>query len=177
MHWTGGNYQPSELDKKHYHFLIDGNGRVHKGKFPPSANEQKPLKRGKYAAHTARLNSDNLGVAVCGMFKAKQKPFDVGSHPILPHQIEAMTKLVAEQSEAYGIAVTDETIFTHAESPTNNNGKWDIRWLPGMTKVGDAKEVGDKLRDMVRDNLTPQVNSWWEPLIEFVLQMFKGKDK
>ena len=40
MHWTGGPYQPTKLDKHHYHFIIAGDGSLHLGDFPVVNNEK-----------------------------------------------------------------------------------------------------------------------------------------
>ena len=38
IHWTAGLYYPTELEKTHYHFLVDKDGKVHEGKFKPENN-------------------------------------------------------------------------------------------------------------------------------------------
>ncbi|NJM13637.1 MAG: amidase, partial [Synechococcaceae cyanobacterium SM1_2_3] len=62
MHWSAGAHTVSAVDKKHYHFIIDGAGKVHAGNFPPEANRN-PVK-GQYAAHTLNCNTGSIGVAV-----------------------------------------------------------------------------------------------------------------
>ena len=71
IHWTGGVYVPNNIDLEHYHFLIDGNGRVHLGKYPPEAN--KNCNDGIYAQHTGGGNTGSIGVALCGMFGYKTR--------------------------------------------------------------------------------------------------------
>lgn len=63
--------------------------------------------------------------------------------------------MVAEYADTYDIEITRETVLTHAEVPITHGiaqpGKWDITWIPGMSKPGHPVKVGDKLRDMIRD--------------------------
>ena len=148
MHWSAGAHTPSDLDKEHYHKIIDGAGKVHDGRFPIKANKG-PIK-GKYAAHTLKCNTDSIGVAVAAMAGAQERPFVAGAHPITPAQVTALVRLCRELAAEYGIPVTRQTILSHAEvQPTlgiQQRGKWDIAWLPGMDKPGDPVKVGDHLR-------------------------------
>lgn len=65
VHWTGGTNQCSALDKQHYHWIIDGSGTVHPGKWPELAN--KKLFGAAYAAHTKGCNTGSIGISLCGM--------------------------------------------------------------------------------------------------------------
>jgi hypothetical protein len=151
-HWSAGAHTPSDLDKQHYHFIIDGAGKVHPGKFAPEANE-KPQK-GKYAAHTLNCNTGSIGIAVAAMAGAVERPFNAGSHPITPAQVDALVTLSRKLGAQYGIPVTPETMLSHAEvQPVlgiKQRGKWDIAWLPGMAIPGDPVAVGNKLRARVK---------------------------
>jgi hypothetical protein len=151
IHWTAGGHKPSNLDKGHYHFLIDGDGKVHSGTFPVEANA-KPVK-GKYAAHTLNCNTGSIGVALCAMAGAVERPFSAGKSPITPAQVKALAALLRDLCAKYKIPVTRETVLSHAEvQPTlgiRQRGKWDIAWLPGMKAPGDPVAVGDKIRAMV----------------------------
>ena len=153
IHWTAGGHKPSNLDKGHYHFLIDGDGKVHAGTFPVEAN-RKPVK-GKYAAHTLNCNTGSIGVAVCAMAGAVERPFDAGRAPITPAQVKALAALLRDLCAQYKIPVTRETVLSHAEvQPTlgiKQRGKWDIAWLPGMKAPGNPVAVGDKIRAMVAE--------------------------
>lgn len=157
-HWSAGAHTPSDLDKQHYHFIIDGAGKVHPGKFAPEANE-KPQK-GKYAAHTLNCNTGSIGIAVAAMAGAVDRPFNAGSHPITPAQVDALVTLSRKLGAQYGISVTPETMLSHAEvQPVlgiKQRGKWDIAWLPGMAIPGDPVAVGNKLRAMVKAPAAPQ---------------------
>lgn len=151
IHWTAGSHTPSNLDKAHYHFLIDGSGNVHKGAYPPEANAR-PVK-GKYAAHTLNCNTGSIGVALCAMAGAVERPFSAGKAPITPAQVNALAALLRDLCARYKIPVTRETVLSHAEvQPTlkiKQRGKWDICWLPGMAAPGDPVKVGDEIRAMV----------------------------
>lgn len=159
IHWTAGAYTPSNLDKEHYHFIVDHNGRVHFGKFPPEANEN-PVK-GKYAAHTLDCNTGAIGIAVAAMAGAVERPFDPGKHPMTNAQIGALARECARLCTVYAIPVMRETVLTHAEvQPTlgiKQRGKWDITWLPGMKAPSDPVKVGDELRRMISAQLKPVV--------------------
>lgn len=157
-HWTAGAHTPSNLDKEHYHRVIDGAGRVHNGKWPISANAG-PLKPGGYAAHTLKCNTGSIGIAVAAMAGAQERPFNAGSHPITPAQVEALVAITRDLCREYGIKVTRETVLSHAEvQPTlkiKQRGKWDITYLPGMTGPGDPVKVGDHLRGLVMAESPP----------------------
>jgi hypothetical protein len=151
VHWTAGSHNPSSLDLSHYHFVIDGAGKVHPGKWPVSANV-KPVP-GKYAAHTLNCNTGSIGVAIAAMGGAVERPFNAGKYPITPAQVSALVALCRKLANEYGIPVTRQTILSHAEvQPTlgiKQRGKWDIAWLPGMAAPGDPVKVGDHLRGLI----------------------------
>lgn len=177
-HWTAGRHQPSGVDRAHYHFLIDGRGEVHDGTFPPEANERIVDGRG-YAAHTRACNTGSIGVAVCAMAGAVERPFDAGRFPITPAQVDALVALTARLCREYGIPVAGRTVLSHAEvQPTlgiRQAGKIDIMWLPGMEAMGSPIAIGDRLRSLVRARMqdvpapapvltfTPRAmpESWW----------------
>jgi len=156
MHWSAGNGKVSDLEKKHYHFIVAADGTVVPGTNPVESNIP-PLKSGSYAAHTWKLNSNSIGVAVSAMAGATERPWSPGRHPITKDQVEALASLVASLSIMYGIKVTPETVLTHAEvQPTlgvTQKAKWDITWLPGMDKPQDPIKVGNILRAMITKEL------------------------
>ena len=151
LHWSAGTHTPSALDRQHYHFIIDGAGKVHPGNLAPEANLN--TADGHYAAHTRGCNTGSIGIAVAAMAGAVERPFNAGRYPITPAQMDALVKLTRDLAAKYKIAVTRETILTHAEvQPTlkiAQRGKWDICWIPGMTAPGDPVKVGDALRARV----------------------------
>lgn len=150
-HWTAGTHTVSGLDRAHYHFIIDGAGKVHAGSLKPEDNLS--TSDGRYAAHTRGCNTGSIGIAVAAMAGAVERPFNPGRFPITPAQIGALVALTRDLAGKYRIPVTRETILSHAEvQPTlkiAQRGKWDISWLPGMTAPGDPVKVGDELRARV----------------------------
>lgn len=157
MHWSAGGHKASALDKKHYHFIIEGDGKIVAGDKPPEANLS--TKDDDYAAHTLGANTSAIGVAVAAMAGAQERPFSAGRSPITTAQVTALASLCRDLCKLYNIPVTRETVLSHAEvQPTlgiKQKGKWDIAWLPGMDRPGDPVQVGDTLRKMIR---LPQVN-------------------
>lgn len=151
MHWSAGYYKASDLDKEHYHYIIEDDGKIVHGNLPPEANEN--TSDGEYAAHTRNCNTGAIGVAVAAMAGAEERPFTAGKFPITPAQVTALAYLCNDLAEKYHIPIRRDTVLTHAEvQPTlgiAQRGKWDITWLPGMTVPGNPVEVGDKLRSLI----------------------------
>lgn len=144
FHWTGGTYVPNDVDLSAYHFLIDGEGRVHKGKCKPEDNTN--CRDGVYARHCGGGNTGNIGIAVCGMWS--------NDYPIKRKQIEAACKLAAQLCEKYGIRITNRNVVTHAEfgkqhPHTTSNGKIDINNLPCAAVYG-IDNVGNWIRNKVQ---------------------------
>lgn len=158
IHWTAGTHNPSSTDRKHYHYIIGGDGLVVQGNMPVSANEDTST---PYAAHTRGLNTGSIGMAFAAMHGARERPFRAGKHPITDAQVDVMVRLVSDLCEKYDIPVTPQTVLTHAEvEPTlgvKQRGKWDVTWLPGMNQAGNALDVGDLLRQKVREYSRPQI--------------------
>lgn len=151
MHWTAGADGVIGLERQHYHLIIDRAGRIHTGTLKPEANVD--CRDGRYAAHTRALNTGSIGISLDAMAGAKQSPFDPGKYPITQEQVQALAETVADLCETYQIPIDRTSVLTHAEvEPTlgvKQRSKWDITWLPGMSKPGDPIEVGDKLRSMI----------------------------
>ena len=142
-HWTGGTYTPNSTDKLHYHFLIDGKGKVVEGKYKPSDNLD--CSDGKYAAHCGGGNTGRIGVALCGMWSK--------DYPIKRIQLEAMCKLVAQLCKQYGIAIGSDTVMTHSEfghknPSTTSFGKVDIDKLPCIA-LYTRNDCGNWIRNKV----------------------------
>ncbi len=148
MHWTAGPHSATDLDREHYHFIVEGDGNVVHGKLRPEDNIN--TSDGKYAAHTLSLNTGSIGVSVAAMAGAKETPFSWGSAPITEAQVHRLCALVRTLCAKYGIPVTRETVLSHAEvQPTlrvKQRGKWDIACLPGDKVIRDPVRVGDILR-------------------------------
>lgn len=156
LHWNAGSYTASYLDQEHYHFLIEHDERfpeIVRGHHSIMANIP-PLREGKYAAHTYRANSYAVGVAICGMKGAKDRPLRAGKYPITKEQWELTVQLIAEMVVHFGLKVDGKTILTHAEVTANlgikQRGKWDIAFLPFWKRRLSAAEIGTKLRTDVK---------------------------
>lgn len=144
FHWTGGKYTPNDTDLSHYHFLIDGDGKVVKGKYKPEDNLN--CKDGVYAPHTGGGNTGNIGIAICGMWNNRD-------YPVRRVQIEAACKLAAQLCVKYGIRITSNNVLTHAEfgnanPSTTSYGKIDINNLPCVAIYG-VNNVGNWIRNKV----------------------------
>jgi len=109
---------------------------------------------GDYAAHTLRLNTGSIGLAMCGMQGAKESPFSAGPSPITEKQFEKHCALLAAKHIEYSIPVTEETCLTHAEVQprlgVKQRGKWDLTRLPHKPELRGAFAVGDYMRSRVR---------------------------
>jgi predicted chitinase len=131
-HWSAGAYKASNLDRTHYHILIEDDGDLVRGYHTIKDNDQ--TNDGVYAAHTRGLNTGSIGVAVCCMAEAEESPFDGGRFPMTEVQWERMAEVVAELCYRYNISVTDKTVLGHGEVQRNlrikQNGKWDPLVLP-----------------------------------------------
>jgi len=153
-HWTAGAHNPSENDLSHYHILIDGAGKLHRGEHSIADNES--TGDGVYAAHTKGLNQGSVGVTVCCMAGATESPFNSGSFPMKQVQWDTMVEVVAELCKEYEIPVSPTTVLGHGEVQKNigvlQNGKWDpmkLSFAPNLTKA----QVGAKLREEVQAHL------------------------
>ncbi len=148
IHWTAGGYDASELDREHYHVLIEGDGKPVRGK-PSIKDNAHPVTRA-YAPHTLNANTGAIGVSMCAMRGAVQQPFNSGPSPLTKDQWDACVRGVSQMCRRYGIPVTPETVLTHAEVQSNlgikQRGKWDIAILPFDPEFNTAKACGDRLR-------------------------------
>lgn len=141
LHWTAGNYKPCSVDLNAYHYCVDKEGNVHKGKYCPSDNLS--CYDGKYAAHCGGGNTGRIGIAVCCMRD--------GETPPVQKQVEAMCKLAAQLCISYGLKPNE--CITHAEfgrkyPKTSSAGKQDINILP-YAKLKGVTEVGNYLRSKI----------------------------
>ena len=155
LHWTGGGYQPNADDLSAYHLLIDGDGIWRRGQWPISASDAP--KPGRYAAHVRGLNTGSIGVAICAMGGARERPFSVGPYPIRPAQWAALYAGCAQLATHFRIPVARHTLLSHAEvQPTlgvTQSAKWDIAIDPdsGELAAGGPVAVGDIIRERVQD--------------------------
>ena len=150
-HWTAGGYRSSGLDRSHYHILVEGDGKVVRGAISIADNV---TLSGAYAKHTRGCNQNSVGVAVCCMFRSRERPFRPGPAPMTELQFGRMAKVVAEICARYGIAVTPQTVLGHGEVQHTlgiaQDAKWDPLVLPWKLTL-KKNEVGDYLRDLVRN--------------------------
>jgi 5-oxoprolinase (ATP-hydrolysing) len=104
-------------------------------------------------SHTRMANGGAVGVAMCCMAGAQERPFAWGKAPMTAAQLDAMAEEVARLCIAHDIPVTRWSVLTHAEvQPTlgiAQRRKWDVLVLPGMARPGDPFEVGDRIRAMI----------------------------
>lgn len=148
IHWTAGVYNPNEIDKKAYHYLVTGQGNMVKGLYSPEDNLN--CSDGKYAQHCGGGNTGRIGVAMCGMMG--YTPTNYTLFPLTLKQVEATCQLVAEIMLKYNLPY--DNVRTHAEfgeeNPnTSSYGKIDIIELPCINIKG-TKNVGDVLRNKVK---------------------------
>jgi hypothetical protein len=150
-HWTAGKYNASADDKYHYHILIEEDGKLVRGVH--SIRDNVSTADHKYAAHTRGANTGSIGVSVCCMSGAEERPFKPGSYPMTKRQWEVMIAVVAELCRNYGIEPLPHTVLGHGEVQktlgATQKGKWDpmkLPWEPNLTST----EVGNLLRNSVR---------------------------
>lgn len=150
IHWTAGAYTPNSTDLRHYHYLIDKNGRINCGIFRPEDNEN--CNDGKYAQHTGGGNTGAIGVALCGMYGFSSAT-KLGCYPLTKIQCEALFSFVAKLSKKYKIKIDNNHIMTHYEfglknPKTTSAGKIDIIYLPPYPQIKQQK-IGDFIRSKV----------------------------
>jgi hypothetical protein len=152
LHWTAGSHKATDFDRKHYHVLVEGDGKIVKG-FPSIALNSLPKARGNYAAHTLNCNTGSIGLSMCCMAGAIERPFNAGKYPLTHSQWKAAAKAAAALCKRYGIKVTPKTVLSHAEVQANlgilQRGKWDVAILPFNPDLNTAKECGDIFREAV----------------------------
>ena len=156
VHWAVTRYKATELSKKHYHYIVEGDGTIVKGHFPVEANIK--IKKGEYAAHTLNSNTGSASVACAAMFGAKTVD-DFGKYPITEKQFKSMARIVAELCIKHNIFVTKTTVLSHAEVQDTlgikQRGKWDIAVLP-FANLKTAASCGDYLRKAVKKEIALQ---------------------
>ena len=151
IHWTAGRYYPTQLEKQHYHFLIDKEGKIFNGIYKPEDNINCVDKI--YAAHCGGGNTGAIGVAMCGMYGFKSNK-NIGNFPILPIQFESCMLFCAELASKYNIEISKDNILTHyefgqAHPKTTSFGKIYIIYLPTHPWVA-KNEIGSFIRSKIR---------------------------
>ncbi|WP_342242630.1 peptidoglycan recognition protein family protein [Ensifer sp. OTU672] len=154
-HWSAGAYRASELDKEHYHIIVEGSGTVVRGDHTISDNVS--TADDDYAAHTRGCNAGSIGVSLACMAGAIESPFHAGKFPMTETQWHRAMDVIAHLAEFYKIPVNSKTILSHAEVQPNlgikQAGKWDFTRLPFAPNVIGAKACGDKMRADVKARL------------------------
>lgn len=156
FHWTAGQNKASDLDRSHYHLLIEGDGKHVRG-LPSIDLNSLPKSKTGYAQHTLNCNTGFIGVSLCGMAGAIESPFSAGKQPITRIQWDELANVLAQLCKRYGIKVSRKTVLSHAEVQTilgiKQKGKWDIARLPFDTSIQGAVAIGDQMRAMVQSHL------------------------
>ncbi|HEV8241427.1 MAG TPA: N-acetylmuramoyl-L-alanine amidase [Thermoanaerobaculia bacterium] len=173
-HWTAGAYKASSLDKEHYHFLVEADGKVVRGRHSIADNVS--TDDGIYAAHTLGANTGAIGIAVCAMFNAVQSPFHPGSFPMLESQWLRLADIAAEVCRAYSLPVTPQTVLGHGEVQVQlsiaQKGKWDPMVLPWQPSWS-ITQVGTYFRTLVQARLQAASEAVEAPVLASVV--FEGK--
>lgn len=155
LHWTAGKHKASSLDKAHYHILIEYDGKLIRGTH--SIFDNVSTRDGRSANHVKNLNTGSIGVSVCCMENAVERPFNAGAFPMTQKQWETMAQVVAELCDFYDIDVTRKTVLGHGEVTkergVKQDGKWDPMVLPWDTTLSFT-QVGDQFREMVKSKIT-----------------------
>jgi hypothetical protein len=147
LHWTAGGHKANATDKAAYHFLAEGDGKVI---FAASPEVRR--------SHTLNANGGAIGLSMCCMAGAQERPFNPGKAPMTTLQLHAMARQAAVWCRFLDIPVSRWSVLTHAEvQPTlgiKQRFKWDITWLPGMPGPSDPIDVGDRIRGIIRAQVT-----------------------
>lgn len=151
-HWSAGAHKASEIDKEHYHIIIEGSGNVVRGDHTISDNVN--TADNDYAAHTRGCNTGSIGVSLACMAGAIENPFNPGRYPMTLAQWNRAMEVIAHLADFYKIPVTNKTVLSHAEVQANlgikQAGKWDFTRLAFAPSIVGAKACGDKMRAEVK---------------------------
>jgi len=178
LHWTGGTNRANATDKRHYHFLIEGDGTIRRGSFTVADNDD--TSDAEYAAHTRYFNTRCVGVALCGMKDAIERPFSPGPYPINQTQWQVLIDLCAQLAVHYHWDINERTFTMHSRVQAVHGvaqlDKWDISVLPWSTSLDQygivhhllsgiehealsSEPVAPEDEDWIYANL-PTVNVW-----------------
>ncbi len=151
LHWTAGGAFPTSYEKERYHFLVDGLGKIHSGKFKPEANLV--CRKGMYAMHVGGGNTGSIGVSMCGMAEFKNKN-NQGKFSINKVQFESTMKLCAKLANDYKINLIPQNVMTHYEfgeknPKTTSHGKIDIIFIPPYPWIA-KEDCGSFIRSKIR---------------------------
>ncbi len=151
-HWTAGGHKASNLDRAHYHLLVEADGNLVRGQYSIAANSSIRKERG-YAAHTRMKNTKSIGITCCSMLNARERPFDPGPAPMTETQWTVMAEVTAELCAFYQIPVLPHAVLGHGEVEKTlgvmQRGKWDPLALPWKPELS-LQEAGDLFREKVK---------------------------
>jgi len=155
-HWTASRYEVTQDDLKHYNNVHDYQGNSYDGVARAEHQANYNWRRGIGVSHTKNANTGRIGQAVSAMHGAVGWPtLNWGNFPLTWAGIDAMLQRSAEYCKEFDIPISRWSTLSHAEVERTlgieQENKWDFMVLPGMPKVGDAIEVGDILRDRLRE--------------------------
>ena len=155
VHWTAGGHKANDTDKRAYHILIEGDGKLVRG--IPTIDKNSGSTKPGYAAHTLNCNTDSIGVSLCCMAGAVERPFNAGKFPMTEAQFFQLSIVLADLCETYGIAVTPRTVLSHAEVQgtlgITQRNKWDYTRLAFDPSISGATAIGNRLRADVSGHL------------------------
>lgn len=129
IHHTAGTYKANSTDLEAYHYVVEGNGTIVKGKH--SIEDNIDCTDGNYAAHTLKGNTGSIGVAMACNKGFNKHCMNACSFPITNLQYKSMIDLCASLMLKYNIDINQ--IWTHYEWDKVhkiNQGKVDIIYLP-----------------------------------------------
>lgn len=161
VHWTGGTYQANAVDRLHYHWIVEGDGRIVRGKYRMRDNMRKLAPGDQYAAHTGGWNSFRVGLSAAGM-KDYGGRSSVGPYPLKEGQVERLLRIASRICFVFDLDPLDpKCLCTHREVWTlhgvkgvQNHQKLDIEYLPFRPDL-KPHQVGPYLREwcamMVRE--------------------------
>lgn len=146
-HWTGGGHQPNSTDRAAYHVIFGGDGT----KLDLAPHEAA-------RAHTLNANTGAVSLSMACMADAVERPFIWGTAPMTSKQLHALAAETARLCRLYDIPVSPWSTLSHSEVQPSlgiaQRRKWDINIIPGMERPGDPLAVGERIRDMVRREMS-----------------------
>lgn len=159
LHWTAGSHVASSFDRQHYHILVEGSGRVVRGTPSIAANGVgAPASAGQRASHTLNCNTGSIGVSMCAMRDAVERPFNPGPSPMTRVQWEAAARVVAILCRRYNVPVGRQTVLSHAEVQGNlgitQRQKWDVSRLAFDASIVGAAACGDEFRHLASASMS-----------------------
>lgn len=152
VHWTAGGHSANAVDKNAYHVLVQGDGSLVRGE-PVISGNSLTNPTGKRSQHTRGANTGAIGISMCSMAGSSESPFNPGAAPLQKVQWDVMIQAVAQLARRYGVAVTPQSILTHAEVQPNlgfkQKNKWDITRLAFDDSISGFAPIGNRLRKEV----------------------------